>query len=528
MTGVQKLVRDGHVYAALIPGDKWDKLAYNFWIKQDILPIKYSSGKKINRLKTKIESQFKDYFSFSVRVKANQEVEVLPLISSKDYEKILTPKEYKEFIKYKKMFTGHKAIFISATPQGGGVAIMRHAMIRLFNAFGLDVRWFVLSPDSRTFEITKKKFHNILQSVASDSDGISTQDENYFNQWSVANFDRLRTPITESDIIVIDDPQPSGLIPLIKKANPKAKLIYRSHIQIDTDAIEKEPRSRKTWKYLWRNIKLADVFVSHPIRSFVPKEVDQGRLVYLPPATDPIDGLNKPLSKQQENYYFQVFNKILTNNGQSKLDINRKYIVQIARFDPSKGIPDVLQSYKLFRSKIGNNNPPQLVIVGNSSIDDPDGIPIYKLIREMLKTEEYKDIKDDIKVIPLPPLDQLLNTILRRAHICLQLSHKEGFEFKITEATMKGVPVIIYNSGGMPLQVQNNRSGFIVPVGDTEKVADLMYRLNTDKKLYNRISEYAKNHVVREFLTPSLCISWLKIALGEHPAGTHKLQGAKQ
>lgn len=36
-----------------------------------------------------------------------------------------------------------KVAFFSATPQGGGVALMRHAMIRFYRLLGVQVQWFV-------------------------------------------------------------------------------------------------------------------------------------------------------------------------------------------------------------------------------------------------------------------------------------------------------------------------------------------------------------------------------------------------
>lgn len=36
-----------------------------------------------------------------------------------------------------------KVAFFSATPQGGGVALMRHALIRLWRLVGLDIKWYV-------------------------------------------------------------------------------------------------------------------------------------------------------------------------------------------------------------------------------------------------------------------------------------------------------------------------------------------------------------------------------------------------
>lgn len=38
--------------------------------------------------------------------------------------------------------TGTKVAFFSATPQGGGVALMRHALVRLSRLLSLDVKWY--------------------------------------------------------------------------------------------------------------------------------------------------------------------------------------------------------------------------------------------------------------------------------------------------------------------------------------------------------------------------------------------------
>jgi glycosyltransferase involved in cell wall biosynthesis len=43
-----------------------------------------------------------------------------------------------------------------------------------------------------------------------------------------------------------------------------------------------------------------------------------------------------------------------------------KYIIQVARFDPAKGIPDVIESYAEFRRRLAHHSPheeaPQLVM----------------------------------------------------------------------------------------------------------------------------------------------------------------------
>lgn len=54
-----------------------------------------------------------------------------------------------------------------------------------------------------------------------------------------------------------------GLIPLIRKVRPEVPIVYRSHIEIRSDLVH-VPGSpqEEVWKYLWKNIQLADLFIS--------------------------------------------------------------------------------------------------------------------------------------------------------------------------------------------------------------------------------------------------------------------------
>ena len=90
-----------------------------------------------------------------------------------------------------------------------------------------------------------------------------------------------------ADVIFIDDPQMPGLIPLCKKADPEREILYRSHIQIRSDLVAKAgSEARGVWDYLWDNIKHADLFISHPVSSFVPGMVPKEMVGYMPATTD--------------------------------------------------------------------------------------------------------------------------------------------------------------------------------------------------------------------------------------------------
>lgn len=148
-------------------------------------------------------------------------------------------------------------------------------------------------------------------------------------------------------------------------------------------------------------------------------------------STDPLDGLNKPVSDELTHYYVQQFNRTCVDQmGNRLLSPHRPYIIQIARFDPSKGIDDVLEAYRLLRERMDTRFAlravPQLVICGHGSVDDPDATVVYNHVMDVLASDEFVTVRNDVCVVRLPPSDQLLNALMRGASVALQLSHREG------------------------------------------------------------------------------------------------------
>ncbi|OCF61516.1 trehalose synthase [Kwoniella mangroviensis CBS 10435] len=374
--------------------------------------------------------------------------------------------------------------FFSATPQGGGVALMRHAMIRLWRMVGLNVKWYVPEGHPTVFDITKRKFHNVLQGVAPQDMDLTDEDKKWFELWTEQNYESFwSNGAIDASIIVIDDPQLTALIPIIKKKRPDAKIIFRSHIQIQSD-LTNDPQTmqHRTWNYLFDFIKDVDLFLAHPVKFFVPKNVHETLpVLYMAPSTDPLDGLNKPYGRASVRYFRQYFNQLSLQQCGVHIDWDRGYVCQIARFDPSKGIDDLVAAYLQFRKKLENSakppvdGGPQLIIMGHGSVDDPDGSWIYEKLHDTLGTKEYALVRDDVAVVRAPPSDSILGCILQGAWVATQLSTREGFEVKVTEAVNKRVPIIASDAGGIPLQVKHGKNGWIVPTGDRSAVANLLY-----------------------------------------------------
>ncbi len=80
---------------------------------------------------------------------------------------------------------------------------------------------------------------------------------------------------------------------------------------------------------------------------------------------------------------------------------------------------------------------------------------------------------------------------------------------KITEALTKGVPVVAYKAGGIPLQIQHGYNGFLVPVGKIDQVANYLQKLCIDDQFHATMAQNARQSVTEEYWTVWNAISWL-------------------
>jgi glycosyltransferase involved in cell wall biosynthesis len=139
-------------------------------------------------------------------------------------------------------------------------------------------------------------------------------------------------------------------------------------------------------------------------------------------------------------YYLHILRQVCQSQNLPQLAYpDRGYFTQVARFDPSKGIPDVIKSYARFREMVKDRpqeEVQQLVICGHGSIDDPDATLIYDETMALI-LDSYPDLAEDIIVVRIGPSDQILNAILSLCTVAFQLSTREGFEVKVSEALHK-------------------------------------------------------------------------------------------
>lgn len=125
---------------------------------------------------------------------------------------------------------------------------------------------------------------------------LSKADRDQVTDWIIDNAKRywlspegpLRPPSEGgAQVIVVDDPQMVGLIKVAKEMAPDRPVIFRSHIHIRSDLVcQRDSPQAEVWEWLWESVRLADIFISHPISYFVPPDVDREKVGYMPASTD--------------------------------------------------------------------------------------------------------------------------------------------------------------------------------------------------------------------------------------------------
>ena len=372
---------------------------------------------------------------------------------------------------------GKRVLHVSATAFGGGVSEILYTLVPLMRDVGIDAHWHVIFGKEEFYNATKL-LHNSLQGA---EETLSDEQWAIFDEINQMNAEGLQG---EWDVVIVHDPQPIGLR---RGAREKGqRWIWRCHIDLSTP--NPAPIER-----LLPMIEEYDASVWH-MEQYVPNEMGRHReaVRIMPPAIDPLSPTNMAFSPEDAAFVCRQFG----------IDVDRPLITQVSRFDPWKDPIGVIDAYRQVTEQVPEA---QLAMVGSMATDDPEGMEYFQ------KTFEYAAGDEDIKI--LSNLNNVgaieVNAFQSQSDICLQKSIREGFGLTVTEALWKGRPTVAGNVGGIPLQIEDGVSGFLVD--SPEQCAERCLEILRDPELGKNLGRQGKEHARRQFLTPRLLRDWLQL-----------------
>jgi trehalose synthase len=359
-----------------------------------------------------------------------------------------------------------RVVHVNATAFGGGVAEMLQTLVPLMRDVGLDAEWQVIEGADEFFNVTKAA-HNGLQGM-----DIAFTDEmkaiwQRYNEMNAGRFEG------EHDFVVIHDPQPAGMLHY-HGAGADEHWAWRCHI--DTS----HP-NRAYWDFFapYINEYEAAIFT---MAQYVGPGVEFDHLAIVTPTIDPLSPKNAPIALDEAQGIVGGFG----------LDLARPIITQVSRFDPWKDPLGVIDAYRIVKEQMPEA---QLALVGSMASDDPEGW--YYLDKTIRHAGEDFDIHILHNFHGVGAYE--VGAFQTASDVVIQKSIREGFGLVVTEALWKGKPVIGGNAGGIPLQIIDGETGFLVDSVEAcaEKTLVLLQRPGEAKKM----GQAAREHVRANFLT---------------------------
>jgi trehalose synthase len=397
-----------------------------------------------------------------------------------DYTHICGRELIEEIRELAEPLKGKRVVHVSATAFGGGVSEILYTLVPLMRDVGLDCEWQVIYGREEFFNATKL-MHNALQGNPLDLD------EEQWGTWEQYNEMNARELSGGWDVCLVHDPQPAGLYRLVPG---KAKgWVWRCHIDLSTP-------NPATIDRLLPYIADYPQTLFH-MAEYVPDGM-RGNVNVVAPAIDPLMPKNMALSPEDASYVCEQFG----------IDVDRPLICQVSRFDPWKDPLGVIDAYRIVKQRMPDV---QLALVGSMASDDPEGWDFFNATIAHAGGDQDVHILNNFNNVGAIEV----NAFQSHADVVVQKSTREGFGLTVAEAIWKARPFIGGDVGGIPLQVEDGVTGFLVST--VEQCAQRTLELLTDPALGKTLGRRGKEHVRTHFLTPRYLRDYLRIfkELGE-------------
>jgi len=155
-------------------------------------------------------------------------------------------------------------------------------------------------------------------------------------------------------------------------------------------------------------------------------------------------------------------------------------ILSLGNIRAMKRTLDQIKAFEIAKEKIKNL---KMLIAGDSKGD------YGKKVINYIKNSKYKK---DISYLGKVCKEEKIK-LMRKSHIILVTSVKEGWGLIVSEANSQGTPAIVYNVDGLRDSVRGNISGIICKKNNPESLANEICDLLIDKPRYQKLQIKAHN-----------------------------------
>ncbi len=441
------------------------------------------------------------------------------------FQTLLPPERYEELTeavqRSRAVLDGRVVWNVNSTSRGGGVAEMLISLLAYAHGAQVDARWTVIAGNDPFFALTKR-IHNNLHSAPGDGGDLGDAERKVYEDTLEGNIREFGDMVSPDDVVIVHDPQPAGLIPMLKE-RLGVPVIWRCHVGIDAPS----ELSRRAWRFLTPYVEQADAYVFSR-RAFVWEGLEEGKTELIAPVIDAfspknqelepptvaailaVAGLNEdgvegtPAFIHEDGVPTQVRRAAELLEGR-RLRASDPVVLQVSRWDALK---DPLGVIRGFVEHVAPHTDAHLVYAGpavEAVADDPEGVQVLDAARayfEGLGPEDRERVH--LAALPMDDLAEnaaIVNALQRRADVVVQKSLAEGFGLTVAEGMWKARPVVASRIGGIQDQIVDDVSGVLLDdATDLAAYGAAVRELLEDPARARGIGKEAQERVRNDFL----------------------------
>lgn len=186
----------------------------------------------------------------------------------------------------------------------------------------------------------------------------------------------------------------------------------------------------------------------------------------------------------------------------SRVDYTSQRVIAVGRYSHEKGYDLLMEAW----ARVAPQCPGwQLHLYG-----DGDRCPVEAQARSLGVADSvhaHEAVKD-------------IASVYASCSLCVVSSRYEGFSLVLAEAMSCGLPAVAFDCPYGPRHIlQDGENGYLVPLGDTEALAQRMVTLMHDSVLRERMGKSAEESIRRRFSVEEVMTQWERVfnELKSHP-----------
>lgn len=363
---------------------------------------------------------------------------------------------------------GRRLVHVSASRYAGPVVEVLNRLVPILNDVGVDTSWEVTIGGADFDTVTRSVGRALAGTEQVITDGMLAR----LRETCADNVRRLRL---DGDLVMVHD---SGPLLLVDGRGGSGRWVWACHGDLSS-------AQTQIWTALRSSAQKYDAAVFALPKFAGPLTIPR-YVIY--PSVDPLSDRNREMTRAEQSVTLDRLH----------VPRDKPILLQVGPFERTGDPLGVVNAYRLVKK----HHDVRLVLAGPPP--SPGGGDALGEVQEAASRDS------DLLVIVLPPDPQIeLNALERAASIVVHKPIETDFALDVAAAMWKGKPIIGSPAGGIPFQVSQGATGYVVET--VEGAAFRIRHLLNNPELIGRMGAAGREHVRRNFLLTRHLASYLAL-----------------